>query len=118
MNKLKNHLQSVAFSHAKRKHRTNVSTKANHPDFRAIAWKSNVHNELTIVDKLWNTIVQMFDKNFKGNKVDNAFDLWKKVASLLIEKKINSVVFDRNWFRFIGRVKALADGLIEWGITI
>lgn len=118
MNKLKNHLQSVANSHYKRKHRTNVSTKANHPSYRAIAWKSNAHNELTIVDVSWNTIVQMFDKDSKGKKVDNAFELWKKVASLLIEKKISTVVFDRNGFRFIGRVKALADGLIEWGITI
>jgi ribosomal protein L18 len=32
---------------------------------------------------------------------------------LLLEKGVSSVVFDRNGFRFIGRVKALADGLIE-----
>ncbi len=118
MNKLTNHLQSVASSHAKRKHRTNVSTKSNHPDYRAIAWKSNVHNELTVVDAKWNTILQMFDKDAKGKKVENAFELWKKAATILLDKKISSVVFDRNGFRFIGRVKALADGLVEWGIII
>jgi hypothetical protein len=37
MNKLKNHIQSVAALHAKRKHRTNVSTKYHLPEFRAIA---------------------------------------------------------------------------------
>lgn len=118
MNKLKNHIQSVASLHAKRKHRTNTSTKYHLPEFRAIAWKSNVHNELTVVDAHGNTVVQMFDKDAKGKKLDNAFELWKKVAWLLLGKGVSSVVFDRNGFRFIGRIKALADGLIEWWIKI
>lgn len=118
MNKLKNHIQSVSLLHSKRKNRTNVSTKAKFPDFRAIAWKSNTHNEITVVDASGNTLVQMYDRDLKGKKTDNAFELGKRVAAKLLEKNVSKVVFDRNGYRFIGRVKSMADWLIEWWITI
>lgn len=118
MDKLRNHTLEVSTLHMKRKHRVNISTKTHLPEFRAIAWKSNYHNELTIVDNKWNTIVQLFDRELNGKKVDNAFELWKIVAKKLLDKKVQKVVFDRNGFKFIGRVKAMADGLIEWWIAI
>ncbi|MCB0330167.1 MAG: 50S ribosomal protein L18 [Bdellovibrionales bacterium] len=40
------------------------------------------------------------------------------IAEKCAEKGIKSVVFDRNGFLFHGRVKALADGLREGGLTV
>ncbi|HMY80740.1 MAG TPA: 50S ribosomal protein L18 [Candidatus Absconditabacterales bacterium] len=118
MNKHKNHLQTVESKHLRRKQRTNVSTKAHLPSFRAIAGKSNMYNELTVVDHTGATIVQKKDLGMKGTKVERAIELGTIVAGLLKEKKVTQVVFDRNGFRFIGRIKGLADGLITGGITI
>lgn len=51
-----------------------------------------------------------------GTKVEQA----KKVGALLAEKakaaKIEAVVFDRNGFRFHGRIAALAEGARENGL--
>ncbi len=118
MNKQRNHILTMEYSHARRKHRTNVTTRASSLDYRAIANKSNVHNSLTIVDVQGNTVIQKFDKELKGKKRDNAFELWKIVAQLLLDKKITSVVFDRNGFRYTGRIKALADGMRDGWVKI
>ena len=40
----------------------------------------------------------------------------KKIAELAKEKGIEQVVFDRNQYRFHGRVKAVADGAREGGL--
>jgi large subunit ribosomal protein L18 len=51
-----------------------------------------------------------------GTKVEQA----KKVGALLAEKakgaKIESIVFDRNGFRYHGRIAALAEGVRENGL--
>jgi large subunit ribosomal protein L18 len=51
----------------------------------------------------------MYDRDLKGKKTDNAFELGKRVAAKLLEKNVSKVVFDRNGYRFIGRVKSMAD---------
>lgn len=118
MNKVRNHTLSVASAHLRRKHRTNVSVKIHLPAYRAIAWKSNLYNEITVVDLGGNVIVQKTDKGLKWKKTDNAFELGKLVAADLSSKKIDSLVFDRNGFRYIGRVKALCDGLRDGWMKI
>ena len=40
----------------------------------------------------------------------------KLIGEKLLEKKINSVVFDRNGYLYHGKVKALADGAREAGL--
>lgn len=118
MNKQRNHILSMEYSHERRKHRTNVTTRALKPDFRAIAGKSNTHNSLTIVNAKGDTILQQLDTGRDGTKKDRAFVLGQSVAESLIQKKISSVVFDRNGYRYTGRVKALAEGMRKGGIII
>ena len=53
--------------------------------------------------------------NYGGNK-DAAAEVGKKVAERALEKKIETVVFDRGGFIYTGRVQALADGAREGGL--
>jgi large subunit ribosomal protein L18 len=50
------------------------------------------------------------------NKTEAAKLVGKKIAELAKEKGIEQVVFDRNQYRFHGRVKAVADGAREGGL--
>lgn len=49
-------------------------------------------------------------------KVQKSVVVGKLLAKKAIEKKIESVVFDRNGYLYHGRVKALADGAREGGL--
>jgi large subunit ribosomal protein L18 len=52
----------------------------------------------------------------KDNKTAAAKKVGLKLAELAKEKGIHAVVFDRNRYRFHGRVKAIADGAREGGL--
>lgn len=54
-------------------------------------------------------------KNSKG-KISKSKIVGKLVAAKAIEKKISSVVFDRNGYRYHGRVQAIAEGAREGGL--
>lgn len=49
-------------------------------------------------------------------KTDQARAVGKAVAERAKSRGISSVVFDRGGFRYVGRVKALADGAREGGL--
>lgn len=49
-------------------------------------------------------------------KTEQAKKLGEAIAELAIEKGISKVVFDRNQYRYHGRVKAAADGAREKGL--
>ena len=56
-------------------------------------------------------------KKMKGlNKIDQAKLVGQTVAERAKSKGVTSVVFDRGGFRYMGRVKALADGARENGL--
>jgi large subunit ribosomal protein L18 len=52
----------------------------------------------------------------KANKTELAKQVGLKIAELAKAKGIESVVFDRNQYRFHGRIKAVADGAREGGL--
>lgn len=51
------------------------------------------------------------------NKTEQAQLVGKTIAERAKEKGIEGVVFDRGGYRYIGRVKALADGAREGGLN-
>ncbi len=51
-----------------------------------------------------------------GTKSEVSAVLGKQIAEKAIAKGISKVVFDRNGFRYHGRIKALADGAREAGL--
>lgn len=66
------------------------------------------------------TLVSVKDSEAKSgkNKVEKAFEAGKILAQKAAEKKISKAVFDKGAFKYHGRVKALADGAREGGLTI
>ena len=44
--------------------------------------------------------------------------LGARIAERLKAKKVSAVVFDRNGYRYHGKVKAIADGARKAGITL
>jgi large subunit ribosomal protein L18 len=63
-----------------------------------------------IDDNTGKTIVQASDlKTSKGTKSERAKEVGKKVAELALQNKISKVVFDRNGFKYTGRIKLVAD---------
>ncbi|MCX7880916.1 MAG: 50S ribosomal protein L18 [Patescibacteria group bacterium] len=58
------------------------------------------------------------DKEIKIKKTEEAKIVGLKLAELLKKKEIDKAVFDRRFYHYHGRVKALVNGLREGGIKI
>lgn len=73
-------------------------------------------NHMTLVGLATNskTMAGKFDE--KDSKTDQARKLGLAVAQLALEKGIKKVVFDRNQFRYHGRIKAVAEGARKQGL--
>jgi large subunit ribosomal protein L18 len=73
-------------------------------------------NGVTLVALASNSKSFEVKKSDKTTKTVIAKLVGKKLAEMAKEKGIESVVFDRNKYRFHGRIKALADGAREGGL--
>ncbi len=63
------------------------------------------------------TVDKDLREKVKGlKKIEQAKAIGKEVAERAKSKGISSVVFDRGGFRYVGRIKALADGAREGGL--
>ncbi len=61
------------------------------------------------------SISKELDKKL-GDTVEDAKVLGAMLAKKLLEKKINKIVFDRNFYKYHGVVKSFADAMRENGI--
>ncbi|HCN82871.1 MAG TPA: 50S ribosomal protein L18 [Sphingobacteriaceae bacterium] len=57
------------------------------------------------------------DFSAKGTKIEQSKEVGKLVASKALAAGISQVVFDRNGYLYHGRVKSLAEGAREAGLT-
>ena len=101
----------------KKKIRTKVKGTSERP--RLSVFRSNSFIYAQIVDDVKRrTIVSASDLSIKkGNKTEKAKEVGILIAKNALEKKISSVVFDRNGFKYTGRIKALADSARESGLN-
>ena len=74
-------------------------------------------NHVTIVGIATNSKSMGSEIAGDDNKTAAAKKVGLRIAALAKEKGIESVVFDRNRYRYHGRVKALAEGAREGGLT-
>jgi large subunit ribosomal protein L18 len=56
-------------------------------------------------------------KSFKGDKTEQAAEVGKRLADAGKKAGVESVVFDRGGYLYHGRVKALAEGAREGGLS-
>jgi len=67
----------------------------------------------TVAGASWTTL----PKSFKGGKTEQAKEVGKAVAAAAKGAGVETVVFDRGGYLFHGRVKALAEGAREGGLS-
>jgi large subunit ribosomal protein L18 len=96
--------------------RKTMSGSAQRP--RLTVFRSNKHIHAQLIDDVSGlTLVSASDvKIEKGNGIDRATIVGSEIASLAKKNKLETVVFDRNGYRYHGRVKALADAARAAGL--
>ena len=102
--------------HRKRRVRAKVSGTELSP--RLCVFRSLKTVKAQVIDDTVGKTLVFSDTKMAGVKNDvlGAKEIGKMIAKLCIEKKINSVVFDRSGYRYHGKVKALAEGAREGGL--
>lgn len=97
--------------------RTRIDGTALRP--RLVVFRSLKKNYAQLVDdEKAVTIVSAndADKAKKGKKSERAKLVGLELAKRALEKGIKECVFDRNGYKYHGRIKALADGAREGGL--
>jgi large subunit ribosomal protein L18 len=101
----------------KRSIRMKISGTSERP--RLSVYRSNTAIYAQIIDDSKNnTLVASYSKEteVKGNTVEAANAVGKKIAEKAIAAGITKIVFDRNGYLYHGKVKAIADGAREGGL--
>lgn len=86
---------------------------------RLVVYRSLKYTYAQLVDDTTHkTIGQASDCTVKiGTKTERAKEVGKKIAELAKTKKVDTCVFDRNGYKYHGRVRAVAEGAREGGLT-
>ncbi|HIX13708.1 MAG TPA: 50S ribosomal protein L18 [Candidatus Anaerofilum faecale] len=104
-----------------RRVRGKISGTAERP--RLAVFRSSKHIYAQIIDDVAGVTLasaSSMDKDFEGfgGNIEAATKVGNAIAKKALEKGINTVVFDRGGFVYHGRVKALAEGAREGGLTL
>ncbi|MES2797069.1 MAG: 50S ribosomal protein L18 [Bacteroidota bacterium] len=97
--------------------RMKISGSSERP--RLSVYRSNTAVYAQIIDDSnGSTLVASYSKEteVKGNNVEAANAVGKKIAEKAAAAGITKVVFDRNGYLYHGKIKAIADGAREGGL--
>ncbi len=115
--KIRNKIKEKRQKFFRRKHRVNTVLKLNSDLPRLIVFRSNKYIYAQVVDKNGKVLASANDLKIKEwTKTERAYKVWQLVAERALKAWIEKVAFDRNWYKYHGRVKALADGARQWGL--
>ena len=100
----------------KKKIRSKIFGTAEYP--RLSVFRSNKFIYAQVIDDASaKTSVQANDMKLgKGTKTEHETEIGKMIDEACIAKKITKVIFDRNGFKYTGRVKLVADGARASGL--
>jgi len=89
---------------------------------RLVVFRSNRGVEAQLVDDLSGRTIAgaswlSMKKSFKGDKSEQAAEVGKMLAANAKQAGVETCVFDRAGYLYHGRVKALADGAREGGLS-
>ncbi len=97
----------------------------NHP--RLVVYRSNTNIYAQLVDdekRITVLSASSIDKNIKSlidkaaNKIEKSKIVGESLAEKIKEAKIGRIIFDRNGYKYHGRVKALTEAIRSAEITI
>ncbi len=99
----------------KRKIRATISGTDTRP--RLSVFRSNNYMSAQLIDDVKAiTIAAATDMKAKGTKMEGAIAAGKALAAAAKAKGVTKAVFDRNGFKYAGRIKAFADAVREAGL--
>jgi len=107
------------------KYRIMQKNVGNHP--RLVVYRSNANIYAQLVDDKKGVTVlsaSSIDKNIKSlidkaaNKIEKSKIVGESLAEKIKEAKISRIIFDRNGYKYHGRVKALSEAIRSAEITI
>lgn len=107
------------------KYRIMQKNVGNHPRLVVYRSNSNIYAQL-LDDKRGITVLSAssIDKNIKSlidkaaNKIEKSKIVGETLAEKIKEAKISRIIFDRNGYKYHGRVKALSEAIRSAEITI
>lgn len=117
MGRLKN--RSERRTRRKRGIRKNILGVPGQP--RLTVFRSSKHIYAQVIDDLSGRTITSASTNEKsyssgGGNVNAASEIGKVIADRATSAGVKKVVFDRNGYRYHGRIRALADGAREGGL--
>jgi large subunit ribosomal protein L18 len=100
----------------KSKIRSKINGTSDRP--RLSVFRSNKFIYAQIIDDTTGkTLLSASDlKITKGTKSERAVEVGKTISALCLSAKIDKVVFDRNGFKYTGRIKTVADSARAGGL--
>ncbi|MGI8419769.1 MAG: 50S ribosomal protein L18 [Candidatus Levyibacteriota bacterium] len=99
-----------------RKKTGNVTTRP-----RLSVFRSNSYVYAQIIDSKGATLIGVSEKQVKTTgklPTERAKEVGVAIAKLALAKKIKEVAFDKGRFAYHGRVKAIAEGAREGGLSL
>ena len=120
-----NHIKQKRTKFKNKKSRVNYKIKSNSDCPRLVIFRSNLNIYGQLVDNKTGSIIlagSSIDKDLKkeiskcNNKIEQSNVVGKKISNLIKSKKIGEIVFDRNGYKYHGRIKVLADTIREDGV--
>lgn len=86
---------------------------------RVSVYRSNQHVYVQAIDdNQGRTLTAGYDGQLTGTKTERAQAVAKNVAAALKKMGVSAVIFDRGYYRYHGRVRAVADTLRAEGIQV
>jgi len=118
MKKLANATKSKRFKQEKRSNRVRAKLVATTSRPRLAVYRSNTYIYAQIIDDTkGHTLVAASDLKIKeGTKTERAAKVWAMIAEAAKKAGIEEIAFDRNGYKYTGRVQALADAAREGGL--
>jgi len=119
MKKISNAIKTKRSNQIKRSNRVRAKIVANMNDRNRLAvYRSNTHIYAQIIDdKKWVTIVSASDLKINDwTKTEKAKKVWATIAEAAKKAGIEKISFDRNGYKYTGRVQALAEAARENGL--
>jgi len=118
MKKLKNALKAKNLKQDKRSKRVRAKLVSTTSRPRLAVYRSNTYIYAQIIDDTkGHTLVAASDLKIKEwTKTERAAKVWSMIAELAKKAGIEEIAFDRNGYKYTGRVQALANAARESGL--